>query len=96
MVTSSLVFILSAILSAKDLGAGFGVYAIASVIGLVLGAGNAWALYRLHGILMDRSKYDPQQRPLGYFYFACWGWIPIAGFFSYVVINTVLVRFVLW
>jgi hypothetical protein len=70
-------------MSAKHARAGFGAYALAVTIGLLLGACNAWALYAVADTVADRSKRSSESLQEWCFralYLAATVWIPFAVF----------------
>jgi hypothetical protein len=82
-VTSSVTFIASAVLSAKHANAGFGSYVLAITVGLLLGVGNALAMYKVSGTVASRSKQYSQSLQEWCFralYLAAAMWIPFAAF----------------
>jgi hypothetical protein len=80
---SSLTLIASSVVAAKQASAGFGGSALAVIIGLVLGACNAWALYRVGeavGGRVQRSSTALQEWSLGALYLAAAAWALITPF----------------
>jgi hypothetical protein len=81
--TSSVTLIASAVLSAKHARAGFGGYALAITIGLLLGVCNALAVYKLGEAVAGRSTAYSQSLGRWRFralYFAAALWIPFVAF----------------
>ena len=82
-VISSLTFLVAAVGTAQIAKVGFGGYAVAMVIGTVLGACNAWALQRVAAAVVDRSvRYSEKLREwcLGVLYVAAAVWALLAAF----------------
>ena len=82
-VTSSATFLLGALSSARDGKVGFGGYAFAITVGLLLGACNAWTMYKVAGAVAGRSKRyseSVQEWCFRALYFAAMLWIPFAAF----------------
>ena len=80
---SSVSYIFSAIMTAKNAQAGVGGYALAIIIGLLLGVCNAWALQRVGAAAHDRSKRHSEKLRewwLGALYVASVAWVLVAAF----------------
>jgi hypothetical protein len=83
--TSSVTFLISAVLAARHANAPLGDYVVAIVIGLLLAACNAWMVYKAGGILADLTKSWSQSRQEWAgraFFLVMLLWIPFAAFFG--------------
>ncbi len=92
-VTSSATFIASTVVSAKHAKAGVGSYALAIAIGLLLGACNAWSMYKVGRTVAGRTKaYSESQQEWCFraLYLAATLWIPVAAFLGDWVTSAVI------